>query len=1482
MDISARQQSETQSRMNTILMGFLIGLVYFVAGKLGLHMALVHPSATAVWASTGIAIGGFLILGRGIWPFVFLAAFLVNVTTAGSVATSLGIALGNTLEGITGAYLINRFANGRHAFQKSQNIFRFIVLAGFVSTLISATIGVTSLVLGGYAQWNQIGRIWSTWWLGDMVGAIVFTPLLAIWSLPSSVRWNPKRAIEGGALIISIVAVGLFAFMGENPFTDRTAPLGYLALIPLCWAAFRFGLHGASASSLLIFGFTMWGFLLGHGPFVSADTNESLMFVQTFIAIIMVSSLVLAAVVLAREGIEQGLQLQHVINRSLVEANSIKKAAPGIIKSLCEMEKWDVGALWIVNRNNLLSCVGTWHIPSVEFPEFEAVTRERTFQRGIGLPGRVWSSRRAAWVPDVTNDDNFPRVPIARKEGLHAAFCFPLTLGDEVFGVIECLSREVREPEEHFLNMLEGIGNQIGQFIERRQAEENLKVSEELKAAIFDSALDAIITIDQKGTVLEFNRAAEEILGHKREDAIGKDMADLIIPPDLRPHHRKGLEHYMATGEGPALGKRIEMRALRADGSEFPVELSIIRVGDEMPVRFSGFIRDITEQKRAAEALQKSEKEFRDFFENAELGLHWVDATGKIIRANRAELKLLGYTMSEYVGHQISEFHADFSVIEDILARLLRAEPLNEYPARMRCKDGSIRDVLISSNVYSENGKFIRTRCFTRDVTELKKAQHAQAKLAAIVASSADAIISKNLSGIVTSWNAGAERIFGYSADEMIGESIIKIIPSEFQGEEKEILRRLKNGERVSHMDTIRVAKDGKRIHVSITASPIKDANGNIIGASKVARDITDRVRAQAVLRESERRFRDLILTLPVALYTTDREGRITLYNESAVNLWGRRPQIGKDLWCGSWKILRPDGTPLPLDQCPMAVALKEDRSVRGEEILIIRPDGSRVFVLPHPDPLHDERGEMIGAINMLVDITDRKNAENELREAHEKLELRIEERTAELVHVNEELSKRELQLSTAQQIGRLGGWEWDLRSSKVEWTDELYSIYGVQPEEFDGSFQSFINHVHPADRPKTLASMQRAIDTRESFDLEERIICPDGEVRIVHSRGKVLVDQNGDAAKVSGVSIDITQHRRAEQKFRDLLEAAPDAIVITNKEGNIVIVNAQAEQLFGYSRAELLACPVTMLLPDRTPAANESNSLTGHGERSGIRKDGTEFPIEISRSPLETEDGVLISTAIRDITEQKRLRAKLVEAERLRSADLRRYALSVQRAQEEERQRISRELHDDLCQQISGMKLHLEMIAESVETKDEELFSRLQSYTRQCEDLITEVRRMSVNLRPSVLDDFGLVVALGLLTQQFEKLHKTKVNLEMDSTERLKIEPQLEIALYRIAQEGLSNIAKHAHASAVSLSLHKNERTVILRISDDGKGFRMHNNNGQTNGHAGLGLISMRERAELLDGTFSVQSAPGRGTTLSVTFPLTVVARQEVALPLS
>lgn len=254
-----------------------------------------------------------------------------------------------------------------------------------------------------------------------------------------------------------------------------------------------------------------------------------------------------------------------------------------------------------------------------------------------------------------------------------------------------------------------------------------------------------------------------------------------------------------------------------------------------------------------AQSALSVDAELREFLEEAAIGMQWLAPDGTILWANKTELGLMGYERQEYVGRRFTEFAAEPEVVEEALRRLRQGETVCGYELEVRCGGDRMRWVRLDANPWAREGHLLHARCFMLDITEKKKADEAQMRLAAIVQSSDDAIASKDLNGIVTSWNRAAERILGYTAEEMIGHSILKIIPPELHGDEPEILRKIRSGERIEHFETIRVTKGGERINVSLTISPVRNQEGRIIGAAKILRDVTAQKKLEATLRTTER-----------------------------------------------------------------------------------------------------------------------------------------------------------------------------------------------------------------------------------------------------------------------------------------------------------------------------------------------------------------------------------------------------------------------------------------------------------------------------------------------------------------------------------------------------------------------------------------------------------------------------------------------------
>ena len=428
---------------------------------------------------------------------------------------------------------------------------------------------------------------------------------------------------------------------------------------------------------------------------------------------------------------EQRRRLQYAAARVLADAASVEEARPKILRTVCETLEWDMGAVWDVDADaGVLRCVEVWSVPEIDIGEFERANAELECPRGQRLAGEVWELGEPSWIANLATADGYPNAQLALKSGMASAFCVPIEVRGEVCHVLEFFSPRIAPPDDELMKTLGGIASQLSHLIERKRSEEALRRSEMRKAAILRSALDCIITFGIEGEITEFNPAAERAFGWTEEQALGREMAELIIPETLRESHRRGLALYDATNEGPAQGRRTELTAMRSDGSEFPVELSISRI-------------------------------------------------------------------------------------------LIDAKPM--------------------------------FTAYLRDITERRKAERINAELAAVVANSNDAMVACTLEGAITGWNIGAEHIYGYSSGEVMGQPLHMLIPPERLDEFPQTLNMVKQGENLANYETIRLRKDGKKISVSLTDSPIRGEGGRITGLSSIARDITERKRLEEELLQAQK-----------------------------------------------------------------------------------------------------------------------------------------------------------------------------------------------------------------------------------------------------------------------------------------------------------------------------------------------------------------------------------------------------------------------------------------------------------------------------------------------------------------------------------------------------------------------------------------------------------------------------------------------------
>jgi two-component system cell cycle sensor histidine kinase/response regulator CckA len=500
--------------------------------------------------------------------------------------------------------------------------------------------------------------------------------------------------------------------------------------------------------------------------------------------------------------------------------------------------------------------------------------------------------------------------------------------------------------------------------------------SDRLYRTLGDVAPGLMWVTDPDRRLVYANRAWEEYTGSSLA-ALDEAGWEQFLHPDDSDQMREKWDHAMLGG-----GQfEMELRYRVHDGSYRWMLTRVLPLRDESGEVKSwvGTLTDIDELKHTRDQLQRSERELADFFENASLGLHWVGPDGIILRANQAELDLMGYERDEYVGRNIVDFHVDRPVIEDILRRLAGREILHDYPARVRCKDGSIKHVLIDSSVYFEGDRFVHTRCFTRDVTNQRGGEETMARLAAIVASSSDAVIGKTLEGVVTSWNAAAERIFGYTEAEMVGQSIFRLIPEELHGAERVLLSQIAQGEPVQIEEAERIRKDGRRIHISVTVSPILDSSDRVVGASSIKRDVTERKQAAETLRESQERLQLAVRAAGMGTWRWDPASNVLTWDEGLRHLYGVGPE---EVIAGYEQFIAR----VHEDDRPF-VAQTVERALQGTggldyEFRIVLPDGRIRWLADHGRVVRDPSGKLQYMTGVCLDVTDRKQMDERLRQA--------------------------------------------------------------------------------------------------------------------------------------------------------------------------------------------------------------------------------------------------------------------------------------------------------------------------------------------------------------------------------------------------------------------------------------------------------------------------------------------------------------------
>jgi PAS domain S-box-containing protein len=632
--------------------------------------------------------------------------------------------------------------------------------------------------------------------------------------------------------------------------------------------------------------------------------------------------------------------------------------------------------------------------------------------------------------------------------------------------------------------------------------------------------------------------------------------------------------------------------------------------------------------------------------------------------------------------------------------------------------------------------------------------------------------------------------------------------------------------------------------------------------------DLTQSERADEALRRSEERYRTLFNLGPVAIYSIDTSGVIQEFNRRAAELWGREPALGDtdQRFCGSFKMFRPDGSFMPHAQCPMAeVVSGKITAAHDAEVLIERPDGSRVTVLVNIRPLKNDQGEVIGAINCFYDITERKRAET------------AASRLAAVVQSSHDAIAAK-----------------DLNGIITDWNQSAERIFGYEPKEIIG--KSILTLI-PKDRHSEEQDILKRIRRGELVDHYETVRRrKDGTLINVSLTISPVKDLNGKIIGISKIVRDITRQKRAEQRLAEqsrLLDLSNEAILVRDPQDRITYWNDGANELYGYLPEEALGKVAHKLLRTEFPESLKSiykkleRDDRWSGELVHKRKDGTKVVV-MSHWALDRDGhgrSAFVLETNADITQRKQTEAalqrskemleKLVQqrtkALRVANAELeneisRRKGLEGQilEISDREQERLGQELHDGLCQQLTAIGFLARATAlrlknhRVVQTDDLEKIAKLINAS------VMDARNIARDLHKEEIDAAGFLPALEHLADR--QIWKTSCRLDLRTEVNIE-DDNVASQLYRILREALINANKHARATQIVLEVRRLKNHLVFSVTDNGVGF----NNKTHTGH-GLGFPIMKYRAESIGARLELESPKKRGARVACYLPLTTL----------
>ena len=991
-------------------------------------------------------------------------------------------------------------------------------------------------------------------------------------------------------------------------------------------------------------------------------------------------------------------------------------------------------------------------------------------------------------------------------------------------------------------------------------------------ADIVSSPDDAVLRSDLAGIIVAWNKGAKNLLGYSAKEIIGQPITT-VIPEHL---HEESLQFLRDIAAGQPLPGYETVRK-RKEGSLVHVSLIVspVRNSKGEIIGASMIAREISQRKSGEEC-----ERLAAMVESSDDAIIGQSLDGTIFAWNPGAKNLFGYAVSEAVGKPVQMLLPPNRAHEesDILARIRRGGRVNHFETVRLRKDGKeIHVSLTISPILDHNGAIVGISKIARDITERKRAEEVRERLAAVVESSDDAIIGQSLDGTIFAWNPGAENLFGYSASEAVGKQIQMLFPPERAHEESGLLARIKHGERVNHFETVRIRKDGRRVHVSVAISPIRHSSGVIVGASKISRDIAERKRAEIEFARSRQDLEDKTLMLQSVLdsmceglIAADTQGKFVLWNPAAETIFRLgAPNVPRKEWAERYGLFLPDKvTPLPLEQNPLAHAIQ---GVASAAVMFVHSptlaDG--IFVEANASPLKDKHGIVCGGMSAFRDITERMRSEERLREYERVVEgltdmIVVVDRQYRYVIANRSfLNYRDMERE--QVIGH-----------RVDEVLENEAFESVVKEKMDECFAGKIVQYE-------LKYNYPRLGERALFASYFPIAGPTGIERIVC------------------VLRDITERKRAEEelrksedRFRKAFRQSPLAITIsTQADGMYLDANESFLKMTGYTREDVVGHAASELkfwaLPSlRTELLRQSREggmVTDF--RMQYRTSLAEIrEAELSWEQIEVEGQPCLLAFMRDVTEAERLEGQFRQAQKMEAVGRLAGGLA-----HDFNNMLSviigySDLSADLVAPESPVKKYLVQIKKASEraallTRQLLAFSRRQIIFPRILDLNDVVSNITAMLLRMVGENISIsfrpTYPIGSINADPGQIEQILMNLVVNARDAMPGGGTIIIA------------TGHAELDEHYVSQHAGSQTgqhVVLAISDTGCGIdesiksRIFEPFFTTKGigqGTGLGLPTVCGIVTQSKGSICVDSQVGKGATFTIYFPRIAAKAEEL-----